>query len=198
MEYINHKEYVDDVIATSVGVEPIAMYYVQQRMDSMINGKVDELTEKDPMMAACVDEIIEDIDHRINNQLIKNNLQQDYVWFECPMDLWLDSQPELKKALESLPKSVDDNTKDDYVWFAGPLDKAIVSQLDARLADKHIHKSGINNDHQDYVWFEMILDKWIESQPGLKEALDKLSKMNKAEESINCDSSKSFNENKVA
>lgn len=198
MEYINHKEYVDDVIATSVGVDPIAMYYVQQRMDSVINRKVDELTEKNPMMAACVDEIIEDNDHRINNQLIKSNLQQDYVWFECPMDLWLDSQPELKKALESLPQTVEDNTKDDYVWFAGPLDKAIVSQLDARLADKHIHKSVINKDHHDYVWFEMILDKWIETQPGLKEALDELSKKNKADESINDDSGKLVNNNKVA
>ena len=197
MEYINQEEYIEDLIASSVGIDPISMYYVQQKMNSLINGNANGLTERDPMLSTCVDEIVAGFDQTKMNQ-IKNNAQQDYVWFDLPTDLWLESQPELKKALESLSQSEERNSQDDYVWFAGPLDKSIVSQLDARLADKHMHKSGINNDHQDYVWFEMLLDKWIETQPGLKEALDRISKMNKSNETINDNSDKLVNKNKVA
>jgi hypothetical protein len=209
MEYNNHKEHIDDVIATSVGVDPMAMYYVQQRMNFFIGGSFDNLTEKDPMMAACVDEIIEGIDQSIAKsfknidvtsprfETAKSKVQQDFIWFESPLDKWFDSYPELEKALDLLPEAVESKAKDDYVWFAAPLDKSIVSQLDARLANKSINKSGVKNDQDDYVWFEMMLDKWIESQPGVKAALDELSKMNKSDETIN-DHAETLANNKVA
>jgi len=194
-----HKEYIDDLITTSVGIDPIAMYHVQQIMDSLINENDNELTERDPMLSASVNEIIDGIDQSINNKLIQNNLRHDYVWFECPMDLWLDSQPEIKNALEKLPESNKGKMQDNFVWFASPLDKSVVSELDARLADKHPWRAGKNSEIRDYVWYEMIIDKWIESQSGLKEALDQLAKkMNKSDEVINEESNKMINNNKVA
>lgn len=174
------EDYIDGLITTSVGVEPMAMYYVQQRMNSLINGKIDDLTEKDAMMAACVDEIIEGIDQSTNigntpHQLepAKNKVQQGFVWFECPVDQWFDSQPELKNALDSLPEAV--NKQDDYVWFAGSLDESIISQIDARLPGKHMQKVDKNHTPQDYVWFESNLDQWFYSNPDLRFAIEQLS-----------------------
>lgn len=210
MEYINHKEYVDDLIATSVGVEPTAMYYVQQRMNFLINGRFDNLTEKDPMMAACIEEIIEGIDQSIaksienidetSHQLerAKNNVQQDFVWFECPVDLWLDSQPKIKNALDRLPETVKSNTQDDYIWFASPLDNSIKSQIDARLSGKHMQKVDKNHASQDFVWFQNNLDQWFYANPDLRIAIEQLSEKAQIEAVKNEDSDKVARRNKVA
>lgn len=197
------EDYIDSLITTSVGVEPMAMYYVQQRMNLLINGRFDNLTEKDAMMAACVDEIIEGIDQSTNigktpHQLepAKNKVQQDFVWSECPVDQWLDFQPELKIALDRIPEAI--NKQDDYVWFAGSLDESIISQIDARLPGKHMLKVDKNHTPQDYVWFESNLDQWFYSNPDLRFAIEQLYDTVKIETVKDDDSDKVARRNKVA
>ncbi|NLV22058.1 MAG: hypothetical protein GXY49_08750, partial [Syntrophomonadaceae bacterium] len=115
MENINHEAYIDEVIATAVDVEPGAMYYVLERMENGIKATSDS-TEKDSMLAAYVDEIIAGIEQSFKDQFRVNELSHDFVWFESPMDQWIDSQPEMKNAFKNMTEPVRKNLSHDFVW----------------------------------------------------------------------------------
>lgn len=188
MKNISSSEYIEDLIATTVGVEPLAMYYVLEKMEDQL--KIENTKKKDPMLADHVDD--------------------NYVWFECPMNLWLDSQPEIKQALEQLgeeetvkhvPAAYGETTvkypaDDNFVWFEPTVDQWLDSQPNLRQTfaamEDLIQKENAMNLWSDsqpdlqevskprpaakyqlndnFVWFEPTVDQWLDSQPDLRQA----------------------------
>lgn len=133
MENINHEAYIDEVIATAVDVEPGAMYYVLERMENGIKATSDS-TEKDSMLAAYVDEIIAGIEQSFKDQFRVNELSHDFVWFESPMDQWIDSHPEIKNAFKYMTEPIRKNPQDEFMWYGISLEKWLDSHPDMKSA----------------------------------------------------------------
>lgn len=111
METANREAYIDEIIATTVGVEPEAMFYVMERMNLKMNAMIDNTIERDPALAAFVDEVIAGIDAAFDQLISKKGVIKDsesqnaFATFENNLDLWIDSQPDLKFVKEQERKN---------------------------------------------------------------------------------------------
>lgn len=171
MEIFDRKEYIEEIIATCIDIDPMAMYYVLERMNAKNNQSVD-LMEKDANLSACVDEIIVGIDQSINH-FVNSNQNQKAI-FSNDLDRWIESQPELKYAHDHLTKWAFPHAHHDFVWFEKPFTGLEILQLEQLSKPVPGNQASVDGSADDFVWFEGSLDRWLDSQPDLKAAIDRL------------------------
>ncbi len=194
MKSIDHKEFIDEIIATSIDIDPMAMYYVLEKMKAQSNSSAD-LMEKDAMLAASVDEIIAGIDQVLQN-IAKRNEKPNNI-FSNDLDRWIESQPELKYASEHMMEWAIPDTQHDFVWFEKPftgLDELLPQQTSLNTKAAQPVDNSLTND---FVWFESSMDRWLASQPDLKHTLDQLPDTTSADD-LNFNKKQQTHQNKVA